>query len=1051
MKKLFSFVVAALISVAMFASREAVPSDADLASYATKTYTMCIYSDNVCNDIVLIGTYVSWDATAELLKFQAVEGFEGWYVVTWDDESGAAEKVDEGGVQAKPVQLTATGTFSWDYQLNDKAQLLRGSANILPGNTNEVDIMNIQPGIVVIEVPGWKNNPCSAVYHIYNVTFVSPDCNEEDYVVPAISGGFNGWAQEAMEMNELKTAERQQVGLPGAVFEASFKAAEGSKFKFRSAEEWGKDWTNQLKEYNAEEDAWQGFSGAGIVAQAENGNLVLGEETNLTFDLGDPEKYSWTNCENNYVEIGDLYYNLKKDKTAEVTYQLEWDADNYKDLTTANIPASVTYNGTTYSVTSIGDWAFSGCTGLTSVTIPNSVTSIGNNAFDRCSGLTSVIWNAKNCYTAPFDSISSQITSFTFGNEVEYIPANLCNGMSNLTSVTIPGSVTSIGNYAFSWCTGLTSIEIPNSVTSIGGSAFYGCTGLTSVTIGNSVTSIGDGAFYYCTGLTSVTIPNNVTSIGESAFYGCWSLTSVTIGNSVTSIGDGAFYYCTGLTSVIWNAKNCADFASNNTPFYANYYDQEMHYDISFDLRPQITSFTFGNEVEYIPANLCNGMSNLTSVTIPNSVTSIGEYAFSNCSGLTSVTIGNSVTSIGSYAFCDCSGLTSVTIGNSVTSIGSYAFCDCSGLTSVTIGNSVTSIGNSAFSRCTGLTSIDIPNSVTSIGGSAFYGCTGLTSVTIGNSVTGIGREAFDGCTGLTSMEAPAGFFDVPEGSWPYCTKILNHVTVNGGELTENALLFINRSYKTLQTLDVSGVTNTEFADEAFKGCYNLQQLVLPEGLQKVSYMMVAGCVNLQSINIPASVEEIEQRAFEDCRSIQTITFGGAPAGAPGRFNAPAASASQLRRIGNWAFYNAHELQDLDIPEGVTEIGDGAFYGCTYLEEMVLPSSVQTIGDNTFALCAKLQKITVNSVTPPSIQAKTFFDVKRQIPVYVPDEAVSAYENDTYWQEFDIQGASQMPTGIDNISSSLQGGDRGRLILHNGQIFILRGEKVYTVTGQEVR
>lgn len=290
MKKLFAFVAVALFSVATFASREAVPSDADLASYATKTYTMCIYNESACSDIVLIGTYVSWDATAELLKFQPVAGFEGWYVVSWDDESGAAEKVEEGGVQAKPVQLTGTGTFSWDYQLGPDAELVRGTAELLPGNNGtEVDIKNIGVGIVVIDVKSWKNNPCTAVYHVYNVTFISPDCNDEDYVVPAISGGFNNWAQQALTMNELKTAERQQANLPGAVFEISFKAAEGSEYKFRSAEEWGKDWTNELKAYNAEEDAWGAYNGGA--------NLVLGEETNLTFDLGDPEKYSWNNCE----------------------------------------------------------------------------------------------------------------------------------------------------------------------------------------------------------------------------------------------------------------------------------------------------------------------------------------------------------------------------------------------------------------------------------------------------------------------------------------------------------------------------------------------------------------------------------------------------------------------------------------------------------------------------------------------------------------------------------------------------------------------------------
>jgi hypothetical protein len=450
-------------------------------------------------------------------------------------------------------------------------------------------------------------------------------------------------------------------------------------------------------------------------------------------------------------------------------------------------------------------------------------------------------------------------------------------------------------------------------------------------------------------------------------------------------------------------------------------------------------------------------------------VTSIGDTAFSGCI-LSFVTLtasseedfykgqGNSLL-YSKGVRCqreiqiDGTKVTKFTIPNSVTSIGEYAFFYCSSLTSITIPNSVTSIGYRAFENCSKLTSITIPNSVTSIGNAAFYNCSSLTSVTIPNSVTSIGGSAFFYCSSLTSVEAPAIFFEINEDNWVCITKSLQKVVVNSGELSENALAVINRSYKTLQSLDLSGVTNTEFADEAFKGCYNLKSLVLPSTLTRVSYMMVAECVYLENINIPATVEEIGDRAFEDCRSIQTITFGSAvPASVLGQANAPMAGTSALKKIGNWAFYNAHQLQNLEIPEGVTEIGDGAFYGCTYMEELTLPASVQSIGDNCFALCSKLTKIKCAAVVPPAIQAKTFYEVKRQIPVYVPDEAVANYKGDMYWQEFNIQAASQQDSqGIENISSSLQGGDRGRLILRDGQVLILRNGKTYTMQGQEVK
>ena len=283
------------------------------------------------------------------------------------------------------------------------------------------------------------------------------------------------------------------------------------------------------------------------------------------------------------VQIGDLYYNLDAtNQTAEVTSQ----NSSYPYWSTAIIPASVTYNEITYSVTSIGAWAFSDCTGLTSVTIPNSVTSIGNGAFYCCTGLTSVTIpnSVTNIGYYAFEYCYG-LTSVTIPNSVTSIGTEAFRNCRSLTSLTIPNSVTSIGNFAFFCCTGLTYINvasdnsnycsvdgvlfnkdktsliqypgakqgaytIPNSVTSIGDGAFSGCSGLTSVTIPNSVTSIGNSAFSGCSGLQSIKIPNSVTSIGQYAFADCIGLASVTIPNSVTSIGNGAFYGCRGLTSV---------------------------------------------------------------------------------------------------------------------------------------------------------------------------------------------------------------------------------------------------------------------------------------------------------------------------------------------------------------------------------------------------------------------------------------------------------------------------------------------------------------------
>ncbi len=595
----------------------------------------------------------------------------------------------------------------------------------------------------------------------------------------------------------------------------------------------------------------------------------------------------------------------------------------------------------------------------------------------------------------PWNSRSSYVTSIVVGEGVTHIGASSFTNYTRLASLTLPNTLKSIGNSAFTSLR--VTVDLPESLETIGDRAFSNAK-FKEVTIPAKVKSMGAEAFYKSTSLVTVNLNDGLQSIGASAFQGCTKLANVIIPGTVESVGDNAFQGCKVMTDV---------------------------------------TFTEGNVETVVGANVFDSCSKLKTVSISSNVKSIGNYAFQSCSVLDTVTItkpsieGLGLTTLGDGVFKG-SKITAIELPDTVTTMGKDVFASCSKLESANIPTGMTVIPKETFKSCSALAEITIGNQIKSIGESAFDGCSGLETLTIPSGVESIDVRAFSGCSGLKKITLPtSGLKSIGDQAFVNCSntelttiKFPNSVTEMG-----NGVILNCRGIKTV-TLPSN---MTELPNDMFNGCSSLEPFALPSRITSIGSYAFSGCTKFVNLTIPSTVKKVGSSAYENCTSLETVVVesGGITEISQAMFKGASSLNSvtlsyDVKTIGDNAFENCKLLQQINLPSvdnigsfafrssGLTSImipsetvENSAFYGCTDLSSVTFSDAVKEIQSTAFQGCTSLKSITL----PKNLER---FDP-------------SAFRGCTALTEFNVPEGSPSYSSVNGI---LFNADKSELVLY---------------------